>query len=152
MSPEHLLLGLRALIAVALYGFLAAGLLFLWRDLKEASSPRERIPEAHLERSTGEELPKALSLALVNLFGRAADNTHRLEDATISARHARLSYQGGQWWLEDLGSRNGTGVNELTVESPMVVTYGDEIRFGRVVYRLVAGRAPEPTKADKHEA
>jgi pSer/pThr/pTyr-binding forkhead associated (FHA) protein len=80
---------------------------------------------------------------VTNLIGRAADNSICLDDSTISAYHVRLSFQGGQWWLEDLGSRNGTGVNDLAIEEPLVVTYGDRIRVGRVEMKLSAGDPPE---------
>ncbi len=45
-------------------------------------------------------------------------------------------FQNGQWWIEDLASRNGTEVNEVPVEEPLVVSYGDQIRMGRVLARL----------------
>jgi pSer/pThr/pTyr-binding forkhead associated (FHA) protein len=90
-------------------------------------------------------------LNAVNLLGRAADNTIRLLDKSVSAYHARLSFQSGQWWLEDLGSRNGTMVNRVRLEGPLVVTYGDVIQLGGVGCVLAPGDArsaetltPEP--------
>lgn len=139
MNPEIVLLGVRLLLALALYAFLGALLLFLRRDLRRDGRGDESLPVAHLVVEEGEETGKGFRLSLTNLIGRAADNTIRLKDATVSSYHVRLSYQGGQWWLEDLGSRNGTGLNDLAVEEPMVVMFGDRIRLGRVALKLTPG-------------
>ena len=90
----------------------------------------------------GEALKSAYPLEEINLIGRATDNTLILNEGTISGYHARLSYQNEQWWLEDLGSRNGTFVNELPVSEPLVVTYGDMLGFGKTRLRLVSGIPP----------
>jgi len=66
----------------------------------------------------------------------------------VSAYHARISHQGGQWWLEDLGSRNGTHLNEIPVEQPLVVIFGDRIRVGRVVLQLESGGEARGTSGE----
>ncbi len=142
MNPEIVLLGVRLLLALALYAFLAALLLFLRRDLRTDGRGAESMPVAHLLVEEGEETGKGFRVSLTNLIGRAADNTIRLEDKTVSSYHVRLSFQGGQWWLEDLGSRNGTALNDLAVEEPVVVMIGDRIRLGRVALKLIAGEPP----------
>lgn len=139
-----MLLGVRVLLALVLYAFLGALLLFLLRDLRRDGKGPESIPAAHLVVEEGEETGKEFRLSLTNLIGRAADNTIRLTDKTVSSYHVRLSFQGGQWWLEDLGSRNGTGLNDLEVQEPMVVMYGDRIRLGRVALKLTPGDPPAP--------
>jgi hypothetical protein len=143
MSPELALLAVRLALALVLYGFLASVLLFLWRDLRASAKASELAPPAHLI-VRGEAAPsRAFALSGLNLVGRASDNTILIDDSTVSSHHARLSYQGGQWWLEDLGSKNGTGVNELDVQDPIVVTFGDQIRFGNIVTELKSGPAPQ---------
>jgi pSer/pThr/pTyr-binding forkhead associated (FHA) protein len=87
---------------------------------------------------------RCYALTQVNSLGRAADNLVRLKEDTVSAHHALLIFRGGQWWLEDLGSRNGTKVNEVQVEEPLVVTYGDALRLGIVELQLNAG-LPQPS-------
>lgn len=132
MNPPILLLLLRIALALVLYAFLAFILVYLWRDVRQASRSAERIPPAHLVQQDRPSPMLTYTLSEVNLVGRSPDNTIPLLDETVSAYHARLSYQGGQWWLEDLGSRNGTAVNDLIVEDPIVVTYGDSLSFGRI--------------------
>ncbi len=142
MTPEWVLLALRLGLAIALYAFLGAVLWFLWKDTRQAQRFPREAPSGYLHFLEGERVGEYHSLRSVNEIGRAADNSLTLMDETVSAYHARISYQGGQWWLEDLGSRNGTTVNALLVEEPMVVTYGDAIMFGRVETRLEPGAQP----------
>ena len=69
-------------------------------------------------------------------IGREADNDVIVDEDTVSARHAVLRYDGGRWWVEDLGSTNGTFVNLQPVVEPRPVRSGDEVRFGRVAMRF----------------
>jgi serine/threonine protein kinase len=60
---------------------------------------------------------------------------HGARMAGVSRRHARLLARAGTWLLEDLGSTNGTFVNEaaLTAGQPVQLRDGDRIRFGQLV-------------------
>jgi pSer/pThr/pTyr-binding forkhead associated (FHA) protein len=60
-----------------------------------------------------------------------------LDDKTVSARHARLAYHHGQWWLEDLRSRNGTFLNTKAVHEPLVLATGDEVQFGSLKFLVL---------------
>lgn len=142
MTPAVVLLVLRLIVALVLYAFLGALVLYLLKDFRSATGPRSYAPEAHLEVIAGPKAGAVFSLVEVNLLGRAADCTIRVADKTMSAHHGRLSFHASQWWMEDLGSRNGSSVNEVRVTEPIVVTYGDRLGFGRVVFRLQSGRAP----------
>jgi pSer/pThr/pTyr-binding forkhead associated (FHA) protein len=151
MSPEVLLLILRVAIAVILYGFLVVILVHLWRDLQSSKRSTLVAPEAHLEKLEGEGVEHNYPLDEINLIGRAKDNTVILDESTVSGYHSRLSYQQEQWWLEDLGSRNGTFLNDLPVTEPLVITYGDELGFGNVRMRIVSGKAPEESYTVKKD-
>lgn len=151
MSPESILFALRALLALILYAFLGAVLFFLWRDLREAGGSPTEAPEAHLEVLNDDAPADHFRLEPTNDIGRAAGNVIRIEDETVSAHHARISFHGGQWWLEDLASRNGTAVNDLRIREPLVVAYGDEIQFGRVHTRLESG-APTENQVDQESS
>ncbi len=151
MSPEFVLLALRLALALVLYVFLAATLLFLWRDLKSASLATDVPPQGYLELLTQPDPGQTFVLSNLNLFGRATDNTIILDEETVSGHHAQLSFRGGQWLLEDLGSKNGTAVNELALEDPMVVTFGDEIRLGNVDLVLKGGAPPVEATAEPED-
>lgn len=62
------------------------------------------------------------------------------EDGGVSRRHARLSFRGGRWAIEDLNSVNFTYVNGLKLQpaAPRVLQDGDQIRLGRVVITFSA--------------
>lgn len=66
------------------------------------------------------------------LIGRDSGCDIVLADSAVSSRHARLTWQGGQWLLEDLGSSNGSRINgaELLPNRPAVLTVGSQLELG----------------------
>ncbi|WP_395727777.1 FHA domain-containing protein [Nakamurella sp.] len=70
------------------------------------------------------------------LIGRADDSTLVLDDDYASSRHARLTQQGQEYFLEDLGSTNGTYLDRARVTTPTPVPVGVPIRIGRTVIEL----------------
>src|SRR5512132_2092073 len=66
-------------------------------------------------------------------IGRDSSNTITINDAEISRRHARLTYQGGKYVLEDLGSTNGTFVNGQRLAGPRVLKPGEVVSFGEQI-------------------
>jgi pSer/pThr/pTyr-binding forkhead associated (FHA) protein len=68
--------------------------------------------------------------------GRAATCDVVLADTYVSNVHARIYDRDGGWWLEDLGSTNGTYVNRTRVSTPTAVGPGDEIRMGKATLEL----------------
>jgi hypothetical protein len=70
------------------------------------------------------------------LIGRADDSTLVLTDDFASSRHARLSNRGGQWYVEDLGSTNGTYLDQQRVQGPLLVAPGQPIRIGQTALEL----------------
>src|SRR3954466_4627776 len=61
---------------------------------------------------------------------------HLDEDGQVSRRHARFSLQGSDVVVEDLGSTNGTYVNEQPISSPRMLRAGDKVRVGLTVLEL----------------
>jgi two-component system, cell cycle response regulator len=72
-------------------------------------------------------------------IGRDEDNAINVALDTISRRHARLSIHGGAHWVEDLGSTNGTFVNEEEIVRPTPLHNGDLIRCGSAVFKFIEG-------------
>lgn len=72
------------------------------------------------------------------LMGRAQDADLVLEDDYASGRHARLFPQGTRWFLEDLGSTNGTYVDGNQITRALPVGPGDSIRIGKTVMEIKA--------------
>jgi hypothetical protein len=69
-------------------------------------------------------------------IGRAEDSTVVITDDYASARHARLVPRAGQWYVEDLGSTNGTYLDRGKVTAPTPVPLGVPIRIGRTSLEL----------------
>lgn len=70
------------------------------------------------------------------LLGRAEDADLVLDDDYVSGRHARLFPQGSRWFLEDLGSTNGTFVSGNPLSRTVAVEPGTPIRIGKTVLEL----------------
>lgn len=68
-------------------------------------------------------------------LGRGDVEIH-LEDPFASGRHARLTRQGHVIVLEDLGSTNGTYLNDEPVQGPQPLHPGDRVRIGDSVFRF----------------
>ncbi len=70
------------------------------------------------------------------LIGRANDSTLVLTDDYASTRHARISETNNVWYLEDLGSTNGTYVGQTKVNGPIPLEAGVVIRIGKTAMEL----------------
>lgn len=70
------------------------------------------------------------------LIGRADDSTLVLTDDYASTRHARLSQHGSEWYVEDLGSTNGTYLDRDKVTTAVRVPIGTPVRIGKTVIEL----------------
>jgi pSer/pThr/pTyr-binding forkhead associated (FHA) protein len=142
MSAAFVLLLLRLLLAVLLYAFLAALFWMLWRDIRAAA----KVTHARTKRLghlvvlesslTGLQPGATFPLWPVSSLGRAPTNTAPLPDETASLEHALLHLREGQWWLEDLDSRNGTRLNDAPILQPTPVMPGDVIGVGQTKLRI----------------
>jgi pSer/pThr/pTyr-binding forkhead associated (FHA) protein len=70
------------------------------------------------------------------LLGRGADATIRLDDDYVSTRHARFVPHGDDWYIEDLGSTNGTYIGSQRITTPMMVAIGVQVRVGKTIAEL----------------
>ncbi len=76
-------------------------------------------------------------------IGRAADQSIVLEDGAVSRNHARLSLDGADAFVEDLGSRHGTLLNGTRIEARTKVAAGDVLRLGQLELRLEVANVPQ---------
>ena len=70
------------------------------------------------------------------LIGRGPDAAIRLDDDYASTRHARIASSDDQWFVEDLGSTNGTYVGSTRITQPTTLTLGTQVRIGKTILEL----------------
>ncbi len=70
------------------------------------------------------------------LIGRGSDAAIRLDDDYVSTRHARIAASGDQWFVEDLGSTNGTYIGTVRITQPTTITLGTQVRVGKTIIEL----------------
>jgi len=89
-----------------------------------------RSPRLVIERAPGHEPGMIYDLDGDLVLGRGERAEIRLEDPFASSRHARVYEQGDSVVIEDLGSTNGTYLNEELLETPRPLHPGDRVRIG----------------------
>ncbi|MGJ7909150.1 FHA domain-containing protein FhaB/FipA [Actinopolyspora sp. H202] len=143
----------RAGFLALLWLFVLVALRVVRSDLQSASGLRMSVPGAG-KKSGKQSRPKtksprqlvvtegALSGTRITLegrpimIGRADDSTLVLDDDYASTRHAKLSIRGQDWYVEDLGSTNGTYLDRTKVTGPTKVPLGAPIKIGKTVIEL----------------
>jgi pSer/pThr/pTyr-binding forkhead associated (FHA) protein len=70
------------------------------------------------------------------LIGRGSDAAIRLDDDYVSTRHARIAASADQWFVEDLGSTNGTYIGSARITQPTTLSLGTQVRIGKTVLEL----------------
>jgi pSer/pThr/pTyr-binding forkhead associated (FHA) protein len=107
------------------------------RQPKAATPRTKRAEPTKLVITQGARAGTTLDLAGTEItMGRGNDVTLPLGDDYSSGRHARLFSQNGQWFVEDLGSTNGTYLGRDKVSRPEPVSVGAQIRIGKTVIEL----------------
>ncbi len=102
----------------------------------KAKPPRRGAP-THVAVVEGANAGERIDLeAAPLLIGRGPDAAIRLDDDYVSTRHARIAASGDQWFVEDLGSTNGTYVGSARITQPTTLTLGTQVRIGKTVLEL----------------
>jgi pSer/pThr/pTyr-binding forkhead associated (FHA) protein len=114
-------------------------------ELTQAPSLPAGARQPRMSRRALKQLPKTLTvtsgkqaglqlpLGDVLLIGRASDCQLLLDDDYVSTRHARISRAASGYQVEDLGSTNGTFVNNQRISAATPFASGDVLRIGRTL-------------------
>jgi hypothetical protein len=132
---------LRLLSAIILITFLAVIAWLVYKDLRlSANAAQYQSANNYLRviasEEGGLELDALVPLFPVTTIGRAQGNTIVIDDGYVSGEHLLITHRGKQWWLEDMGSRNGTLLNDLPLSDPAVISAGDVIGVGGTRLRV----------------
>ncbi|HEY7780111.1 MAG TPA: FHA domain-containing protein [Ktedonobacterales bacterium] len=145
MDLAHFLLILRLGLVAILYLVVLQVVAVARRDMRRlARTPvggaRGRPVVGHLiviDSGSTPLLPGSrLDLEAVTTLGRAPTNSIVLESTFVSTEHTRIVFRDRSLWVEDLGSRNGTSVNQQPVAQPVAVRPGDVLQVGDVRFKF----------------
>jgi pSer/pThr/pTyr-binding forkhead associated (FHA) protein len=155
-----ILLVLRIAMTAALYALLAWAFWLMWRTLRQETLFLSRRKVAPLTLKLHDPSTSSGQRPLVDpgqlfhftnsdvVIGRHADCECVLDDETISSRHVRLAYHHNQWWAEDMGSRNGTILNNAALTTPTILIHGDTVRCGNTTLMVILIEEESPTEYD----
>jgi two-component system, cell cycle response regulator len=87
----------------------------------------------------GQELGKRFELKGDAIIGREPSCEIVIDMSFVSRQHARMTHREHEWFIEDLGSRNGTQVNGRAVSEPAALMNGDQIKIGGAIFKYLAG-------------
>jgi predicted component of type VI protein secretion system len=131
------ILALRIALVVLLYLFLVLVIRVAARGLQP--TPRAGLRLEVVEPGSSRLTPgEVIEVADGAVLGRTTRADLVLSDATVSSEHARVRRVGREWIVADLGSTNGTRINESPVNGEMPVTVGDVLALGDVRLKVVA--------------
>jgi len=151
--PPIFLLAVKLAFLVILYLFVARAVRAVVLDVfgPRATRPRRQQAARPAARPAAPRAPRRLPRELqVNdaagrrtvplqeslTVGRAASCDLVVEDNYVSNVHARIFLRDGNYFVEDLGSTNGTYMNRTKVAAPMAIRPGDEVRMGKATLEL----------------
>jgi hypothetical protein len=147
MSEDATILIVRFAVLAVVYLFLFTVIRAVIRELTRARPLRAGAADRELAMlyvvqpgNTGLQSGDPFELEPSTTIGRVQDNAIRLDEDTVSSRHAAVEFHDGRWWLRDLGSTNGTLLNNEPVDGQGELRPGDLIQVGNVRLQFASSR------------
>ncbi len=154
--PDSLLTILKLCFLALLYLFFMRVVRAVWAEMSgAAASAPPPAPAARAQRAWGgasrgnnrgggrlrviepaDHKGRTYELAEELTVGRAGGCQITLDDTYVSQLHARVFRRDGQFYVEDLGSTNGTYLNRKKVTAPIAIRKGDRLQIGKTVMEL----------------
>ncbi|HJP65836.1 MAG TPA: FHA domain-containing protein [Actinomycetota bacterium] len=150
--PPFVLTVLKVVFLALLYFFIWRAVRSVTADLRgrKAAAPAPRTRPEAVRQSARAKPPKLLvvlnekggKIASHQLdgdqlqIGRAEACQVHVDDTYASQFHARIYRRDGSWYIEDLGSTNGTYLNQRRITSPAELRAGDRLRVGKTSMEL----------------
>jgi pSer/pThr/pTyr-binding forkhead associated (FHA) protein len=130
---------LRFALAIALYAFLGWALFTLLQELKQQGNKLSTQKKTGITIFVNIERKRESQRYFTQteiIIGRDTHCDLSVMDEALSAHHARITHHHGQWWLEDLNSRNGTFLNREKLNTPTVIITGDQFKCGNTLFDI----------------
>ena len=138
------LLVLKWVLLVLLYVFLFAAVVVVARDLKApaSSAAKKKKPSASSARmvvleSPGVQAGETFFLEGGAVIGRSSESDIEIPDTSVSHQHASVYQDGKYFKVEDLGSKNGTYLNQEETTGPVRLKHGDVIKVGKTTFEFM---------------
>lgn len=130
------------IIIAIVYMIIFTALRIMNKDIKGGTRKKSKKKTAGLEiiePGNSYNLKKGGVIPLQGLItiGRKEDNTFMLDDPYVSGKHARIYAKSGDYIIEDLGSTNGTLVNDDEIKGKKYLETGDIIKIGNTVFKFL---------------
>ena len=124
----------RLLIILLTYTFVGWITFVIYTDLRGSSLEKGKTPVTPITLIASIDQEKTTRHFTIPeiIIGRDPACNFPLDDVTISARHCKLSFHHNQWWAEDLGSTNGSYLNDTLIETAVVLADGDDLQLGQI--------------------
>lgn len=132
-----------AVFIVILYVIIYYALKIMYKDVKTGNKKRINSRKAHgleVVETVAESELKPESIIPIRgaiTIGRKEDNSIVLNDQFVSSHHAKLFVRNDEFYLEDLGSTNGTYVNDNKIQGRIRLKVEDEIRLGSTIFKVI---------------
>lgn len=118
-------------------------------DVGEARTPRSASGNGILIIIYGHDLGRRVRVGTEPLIiGRSAQCDIQVDQESVSRNHCRVRFDGSEFLVRDLGSTNGTYVNDNLVEEEGRLRHGDQLKVGRTILKFIVG---DDIEADYHE-
>jgi hypothetical protein len=137
---------LRPVFAVAICGIvyiiIILALRIMYKDVKNGDKKRVLKKAFGLEIVSTGNNPNLKKGGIVPIrgdltLGRKDDNMVVINDPYVSSYHAKIYVKNTDYIIEDLGSTNGTILNEDKIQGRAYINPGDEIKIGSVLFRVI---------------
>jgi len=129
---------LRLLFILLAYLFLGWMGYTIFSDLRythKSARNEQPCPITLLSQSGNQSQEKKLIRPEI-IIGRDPACDFILNEETISLRHCKLHFHHKHWWVEDLGSTNGTKLLNQPITTPTIITHNDELQLGQVTLSI----------------
>ncbi|HET9201199.1 MAG TPA: FHA domain-containing protein [Dehalococcoidia bacterium] len=148
MAEDTTILVVRFAVLAVVFLFLATVLRTQWRELTRARPIRSGRSDRDVALlyvvqpgKTGLQSGDPFELEPSTTIGRVDSNHVVLNEETVSSRHAVVEFHDGRWWIRDLGSTNGTLLNNELVNGQDQLEPGDLIQVGGVRLQFAAAKS-----------
>jgi pSer/pThr/pTyr-binding forkhead associated (FHA) protein len=138
------LLLLKWFLLILLYVFLIVTVFVVYKELKEPSSGSAKAKSATsssakivILKSPGEKIGETFFLDNQIVIGRSSESDIEISDTSVSHQHASILRDGKTYKLEDLGSKNGTYLNQRRIAKAARLKHGDIIEVGKTAFEFM---------------